>query len=70
MAKSGYKVFLKSPSNPDERGKWFDVLVHAVVAQPNLNRVAMVWWSPFYGLDGTMTPVARSHSRRRRLGWP
>jgi hypothetical protein len=59
MAKGGYKVFLKNPSNPDEQGKWFDVPEHAVVEHPNLNGVAMVWWSPFYGIDGTMTPVVR-----------
>jgi hypothetical protein len=59
MAKGGYKVFLKNPANPEESGKWFDVPAHAVVEQRNLNGVAMVWWSPFYSIDGTMTPVVR-----------
>jgi hypothetical protein len=31
----------------------------AVVKQPNLNGVAMVWWYPAYEVDGTMTPVVR-----------
>jgi hypothetical protein len=59
MARGGYRVFLKNPSNPDEGGKWFHVPGHAVVEQPNLNGVAMVWWSPFCDINGTMTPVVR-----------
>ena len=59
MAKGGYKVFLENPANPEESGKWFDVPAHAVVEQRNLNGVAMVWWSPFYSIDGTIRSAPR-----------
>ena len=45
MTKGGYKVFLKDPQRPGEAGQWFDVPDSAVVEQPNLNGIAMVWWS-------------------------
>jgi hypothetical protein len=57
--KGGYKVFLKNPQRPDEAGQWFDVPDSAVVEQPNLNGIAMVWWSPYFGMDGRMTPKWR-----------
>jgi hypothetical protein len=56
MAKGGYRVLLKNPQRPNDSGKWFDVPYSAVIDQPNLSGVAMVWWSPSYALDGTMTP--------------
>ena len=56
MAKGGYRVLLKNPQRPNEPGQWFDVPYSAVVDQPNVSGVAMVWWSPSYDLDGTMTP--------------
>jgi hypothetical protein len=59
MARSGYKVFLRNPRKANESGKWFDVPDHAIVKQPNLNGFAMVWWYPFYDVDGTMTPQVR-----------
>jgi hypothetical protein len=59
MARGGYKVFLKNPVHPKESGRWFDVPDDAVVKQPNLSGVAMVWWYPSYAVDGTMTPVVR-----------
>ena len=59
MTKGGYKVFLKNPANPEESGHWFNVPAHAVVEQANLNGVATVWWSPFYDINGAMTPVVR-----------
>jgi hypothetical protein len=57
--KGGYKVFLKNPLRPDEAGQWFEVPDSAVVERPNLNGIAMVWWSPYYGMDGGMTPKWR-----------
>jgi hypothetical protein len=59
MAKGGYRVFLKNPQRPNENGQWYDVPDSAVVEQPNLNGIGMVWWSPSYGLDGKMTPAWR-----------
>jgi hypothetical protein len=59
MARGGYKVLLKNPQNPNESGSWFDVPDYAVVNQPNLNGVAMVWWYPSYDEDGKMTPHVR-----------
>jgi hypothetical protein len=59
MAKGGYKVLLKHPDRPNEPGKWFDVPYYAVIDQPNLSGIAMVWWHPFYGDDGRMTPMFR-----------
>jgi hypothetical protein len=57
MAKRGYKIMLKHPHRPTEPGKWFDVPDSAVVDQPNLSGVAMVWWFPIYTyVDGSMTP--------------
>jgi hypothetical protein len=57
MVKRGYKVMLKHPHRPTEPGKWFDVPDSAVVDQPNLSGVAMVWWFPIYTyVDGSMTP--------------
>jgi hypothetical protein len=56
MAKGGYRVLLKNPQRPNEPAQWFDVPYSAVIDQPNLSGVAMVWWSPSYALDGTMTP--------------
>jgi hypothetical protein len=60
MAKGGYKVLLKHPHRPTEPGQWFDVPDSAVIDQPNLSGIAMVWWSPSYdSRDGTMTPMWR-----------
>jgi hypothetical protein len=59
MAKSGYRVLLKHPHRPNEPGKWFDVPYSAVVDQPNISGIAMVWWAPSYGIDGSMTPMWR-----------
>jgi len=56
MARRGYKVLLTNPQRPDEPGHWFDVPYSAVVDRPNLSGIAMVWWSPSYDVDGTMTP--------------
>ena len=59
MAKSGYRVLLKHPHRPNEPGKWFDVPYSAVIDQPNMSGIAMVWWWPFYDIDGSMTPMWR-----------
>jgi hypothetical protein len=60
MAKGGYKVLLKHPHRPDKTGQWFDVPDAAVIYQPNLSGVAMVWWWPSYdSRDGSMTPMFR-----------
>jgi hypothetical protein len=60
MAKGGYKVLLKDPHRPTEPGQWFDVPYSAVIDQPNLSGIAMVWWSPSYNnIDGRMTPIWR-----------
>jgi hypothetical protein len=60
MAKEGYKVLLKDPHRPTKPGQWFDVPYSAVIDQPNLSGIAMVWWSPSYNnIDGRMTPVWR-----------
>ncbi|MEH2571865.1 hypothetical protein V1272_001200 [Bradyrhizobium sp. AZCC 1708] len=58
MTKGGYKVLLKDPHRPTEPGQWFDVPYSAVIDQPNLSGIAMVWWSPSY-TDGRMAPVWR-----------
>jgi hypothetical protein len=60
MAKGGYKVLLKHPHWPNEPGQWFDVPEDALINQPNLSGVAMVWWWPSYDSgDGSMTPTFR-----------
>jgi hypothetical protein len=59
MAKGGYKVLLKHPHRPNEPGRWFDVPYSAVIEQPNLSGIAMVWWSPAYDNNGGMTPTWR-----------
>ena len=59
MAKSGYRVLLKHPHRPNEPGKWFDVPYSTVIDQPNMSGIAMVWWWPFYDIDGSMTPMWR-----------
>jgi len=59
MAKAGYKVLLKHPHRPGEPGQWFDVPYSVVIDQPNFSGVAMVWWWPSYGIDGSMTPQWR-----------
>jgi hypothetical protein len=59
MAKSGYRVLLKHPHRPNEPGKWFDVPYSAVIDQPNVSGIAMVWWWPLYDIDGSMTPMWR-----------
>jgi hypothetical protein len=59
MAKRGYRVLLKHPHRPSEPGQWFDVPYSAVIEQPNFSGIAMVWWSPSYGLGGAMTPMWR-----------
>ena len=59
MAKSGYRVLLKHPHRPNEPGKWFDVPYATVIDQPNMSGIAMVWWWPFYDIDGSMTPMWR-----------
>jgi hypothetical protein len=59
MAKGGYKVLLKHPHRPNEPGQWFDVPYSAVIDQPNLSGIAMVWWSPYDSIDGRMTPIWR-----------
>jgi hypothetical protein len=56
MAKRGYRVLLKHPHKPNEPGRWFDVPYSAVLDQPNLSGVAMVWWWPSYSTDGSMIP--------------
>jgi hypothetical protein len=56
MAKGGYKVLLKHPHRPNEPGQWFDVPYSAVIDQPNLSGIAMVWWWPSYDMHGEMTP--------------
>ena len=56
MARLGYKVLLKNPQRPNEAGQWFDVPSAAVIDRPNISGIAMVWWSPVYDIDGTMTP--------------
>jgi hypothetical protein len=56
MAKKGYRVLLKHPHRPNEPGQWFDVPYSAVIDQPNLSGIAMVWWWPSYSMDGSMTP--------------
>ena len=56
----GYRVLLKHPHRPTEPGQWYDVPSSVVLNQPNLNGMAMVWWSPSYdSRDGSMTPVWR-----------
>jgi hypothetical protein len=59
MAKGGYKALLKHPHRPNEPGQWFDVPDSAVIDQPNLSGVAMVWWHPLYNFRGEMIPVWR-----------
>jgi hypothetical protein len=59
MAKGGYKVLLKHPHRPNEPGQWFDIPDSAVINQPNLSGVAMVWWWPSYDFRGEMTPMWR-----------
>jgi hypothetical protein len=59
MARGGYKVLLKHPHRPNEPGQWFDVPYSAVIDQPNVSGIAMVWWWPSYGIDGRMTPMWR-----------
>ena len=59
MARRGYKVLLANPQKPDEPGQWFDVPYSALIDRPNLSGIAMVWWSPSYDMDGTMTPKWR-----------
>ena len=60
MVSGGYKVLLKHPHKPDEPGQWFKVPNSAVLNQPNLSGVAMVWWWPSYdSRDGSMTPMFR-----------
>ena len=60
MARAGYKVLLKHPHRPNEPGQWFDVPYSAVIDQPNLSGIAMVWWWPSYdSRDGKMTPMWR-----------
>jgi hypothetical protein len=59
MAKGGYKVLLRHPHRPNEPGQWFDVPYSAVIDQPNLSGIAMVWWWPSYAMDGSMTPKWR-----------
>jgi hypothetical protein len=59
MAKAGYRVLLKHPDRPTEPGQWFDVPESAVINQPNLSGVAMVWWWPSYSAHGEMTPMWR-----------
>ena len=60
MAKGGYKVLLKHPHRPTKPGQWFDVPYSAVIDQPNLSGIAMVWWFPIYDFrDGNMTPKVR-----------
>ena len=53
------RVLLKHPHRPNEPGKWFDVPYSAVIDQPNMSGIAMVWWWPFYDIDGSMTPMWR-----------
>jgi hypothetical protein len=53
MAKGGYKVLLRHPHRPN------DVPYSAVIDQPNLSGIAMVWWWPSYSMDGSMTPKWR-----------
>jgi hypothetical protein len=59
MARRGYKVLLTNPQKPTEPGQWFDVPYSALIDRPNLSGIAMVWWSPSYDMDGTMTPKWR-----------
>jgi hypothetical protein len=59
MVKRGYRVLLKHPHRPNEPGQWFDVPYSAVIEQPNLGGIAMVWWSPAYDNNGGMTPTWR-----------
>lgn len=60
MAKGGYKVLLKHPHRPADPGQWFDVPDSAVIDQPNLSGVAIVWWYPSYDAsDGSMIPLWR-----------
>ena len=59
MARRGYRVLLKNPQAPNEAGQWFDVPYSAVIERPNIGGIAMVWWSPVYDMDGTMTPKWR-----------
>ena len=59
MAKGGYRVLLKHPLKPNQPEQWFDVPYSAVIDQPNLSGIAMVWWDPFYDDDGRMTPMWR-----------
>ena len=65
MAKGGYRVFLKHPHRPTEPGQWFDVPYSAVIDQPNLSGIAMVWWSPSYARWKYDPYVALLHSRER-----
>ncbi|MBB4376284.1 hypothetical protein GGD66_001672 [Bradyrhizobium sp. CIR48] len=57
-AKNGYRVLLKNPQRPSERGQWFDVPNSVVLNRQNLSGRAMVWWWPTYA-DGRMTPLWR-----------
>jgi hypothetical protein len=59
MAKSGYRVLLKHPHRPNEPGRWFDVPYSVVIDRPNISGIAIVWWSPSYSNDGSMTPMWR-----------
>ena len=63
-AEVGYgKAWVQGPlrirSGQAKRGQWFDVPSSAVIDRPNLSGIAMVWWSPVYDMDGTMTPKWR-----------
>jgi hypothetical protein len=59
MKKGGYRVLLKNRQKPDEPGQWFDVPYSALIDQPNISGIAMVWWWPSYDADGAMTPKWR-----------
>ena len=56
MSKGGYRVLLKNRQRPDEPGQWFDVPYSALIDQPNISGIAMVWWWPSYDVVGGMTP--------------
>lgn len=59
MKKGGYRVLLKNRQRPDEPGQWFDVPYSALIDQPNISGIAMVWWWPSYDANGGMTPKWR-----------
>jgi hypothetical protein len=59
MKKGGYRVLLKNRQKPDEPGQWFDVPYSALIDQPNISGIAMVWWWPSYDVNGVMTPKWR-----------